>query len=455
MSRFLTSQFSRALLCLFVLSGLSACGITNPATEATPDSTNHLAEGPLAGAVTDTTANIWLRTAAPANVQIRYSRDATLADSVVSAAVASDASTDFTTNVPITHLLSQQDYYYNVLIDDKPQLAQPFPHFKTFAPANTNAAFQFAILTDFRTISKITQPVSTFRHAAAEHPDFVILGGDLDHRNPKTEADKRQMFRDLYTAANGMEDFVNLVLHNFSLAHQWDDHDIGENNADKTYPDKALALKVLREYFPLYPVTQYGDWQKFSYGQADFFMLDSRSQRDPAHLSDSPSKSMLDGDHLGAAGQRDWLWNGLKNSQATWKFILSPVTFNPTTKTNDAWGAYPDERAALLQFINDNHITGVVVLSGDLHMGAIDDGSNSGLPEMVAPSANDGFIDRCLTDPPGIIGIWSIGHYGDKTHAPCNGYAVVSVLTNPDRVRLDVKDDNGKTQLTYTIARTW
>src|SRR5581483_2513518 len=139
---------------------------------------------------------------------------------------------------------------------------------------------RFVILTDFRTVSKITQNVDTFGSAARENANLVILGGDFDHRNPATAQDKRQMFRDLYTPANGMQDFVNLILHNYSLVHFWDDHDLGTNNADKTYPDKALALEVLREYFPLYPVSQYGDWQSFSYGDADFFILDARSQRD-------------------------------------------------------------------------------------------------------------------------------------------------------------------------------
>ena len=79
---------------------------------------------------------------------------------------------------------------------------------------------------------------------------------------------------------------------------------------------------------------------------------------------------------------------------AKWKFILSPVIFSTTTKDNDAWGAYRNERQLILDFIHSNNITGVIVLSGDLHMGGIDDGTNSGLPELVAPAANDGLPDE-------------------------------------------------------------
>jgi alkaline phosphatase D len=257
------------------------------------------------------------------------------------------------------------------------------------------------------------------------------------------------MFRDLYTSANGMEDFVNLILPHFALVHFWDDHDYGENNADKTYANKAESLRVLQEYFPLYPTTQHGDWQSFTYGDAEFFVLDSRSQRDPAHGADDAPISMLDGDNLGAAGQREWLLYGLQTSRARWKFIVSPVIFNPTTKGNDGWGAYPAERAQVLDFIRDHAISGVIVLSGDLHAGAIDDGTNSGLPELVAPTANDGFDKRCLTEPSGALGKWSVGTYGDASGTPCNGYAVVDV--SAEGVLLQVKDSEGNTKVEYLV----
>ena len=58
---------------------------------------------------------------------------------------------------------------------------------------------------------------------------------------------------------------------------------------------------------------------------------------------------------------------------------MSSVPFNPGTKPYDAWGGFLDERGELLQFIEDNNITGVVVMTGDIHSGgAMDDGTNSG-----------------------------------------------------------------------------
>src|SRR4029079_11227632 len=134
---------------------------------------------------------------------------------------------------------------------------------------------------------------------------------------PSTLGLKRTLFKNRYTRYGPLPDLPNLILDRFAVAHFWDDHDYGTNNGDKTYPKKKMSLQVLQEYFPLYPVTPFGDWQKFTYGDAEFFMLDSRSERDP-HTSTSKTKSMLDGDHLGKDGQYEWLVNGLLHSTAKW-----------------------------------------------------------------------------------------------------------------------------------------
>jgi hypothetical protein len=92
-----------------------------------------------------------------------------------------------------------------------------------------------------------------------------------------------------------------------------------------------------------------------------------------------------------------------------------------------------------------------VVVSGDIHAGAIDAGQHSSFPERAVPAANlaptgDG---SCLSAPG--IGDWSIGSYGDNSMDVCPGYGVISVLTDPDRVILEVKDDLGRARLSHTV----
>ncbi len=412
-----------------------------------------LSHGPLVGAVTWESALVWARTNVAASVQLAYGTDEALSSPTHSEAVETGSASDFTAQIALTNLSPETTYYVDVLVNGRSQFSAPYPQFATFPPPDQEREFSVVVLTDFASAVKNLPRVQTFDRASDENPALVIIGGDFDHRNPsgktaeQARSAKRRMFRDLYTPARNMHDFVNLILRRYPVAHIWDDHDYGQNNGDKTYPWKDVSRAVLQEYFPLYPVGPYGIWQSFRYAQAEFFLLDSRSQRDNNRDPDGPDKSMLDGDNLGENGQLQWLKEGLRQSQARWKFIVSPSVWNVTAQKPDAWSAFDYERTALLDFIRENGIAGVVVISGDLHAGGIDNGSNAGLPDMLVPSPNLNW-NQCGT---GIsIGTWSEGTYmTDK--GDCRGYGLIRVLTNPDRVELVVKDDRGNPKVTYTV----
>jgi len=66
-------------------------------------------------------------------------------------------------------------------------------------------------------------------------------------------------------------------------------------------------------------------------------------------------------------------WLGKVNSTTTFKFIVSSVPFTTLWKggdgTLDSWGAYPEERNALLDVLE--YVPNVIVISGDRHEFAI------------------------------------------------------------------------------------
>src|SRR5581483_5105233 len=102
----------------------------------------------------------------------------------------------------------------------------------------------------------------------------------------------------------------------------------------------------------------------------------------------------------------------------------------------------------LVKFIQENSISGVILLSGDSHFGAIDDGTNSSFPEMLSPGPN---LTRCATtnNP----GIWRQGVYWTRGNGPpCNGYGVVSVKADPPQVTLQVKNPKGQTKLNLIVT---
>lgn len=136
----------------------------------------------------------------------------------------------------------------------------------------------------------------------------------------------------------------------------WDDHDFGPNDAESNFHNKDEALRLFQQFWrndqwglPHAP----GVFGQFSYGDADFFLLDSRYYR-------ADSSAML------GQAQMEWLKIGLLQSQATFKFIVSGTQLLPHMKAED-FGDYPQEKAEFLTFLRDNDIKGVILLSGDTH----------------------------------------------------------------------------------------
>jgi len=406
-----------------------------------------LTHGPVVGGVFGAVANVFLRTSDVATVAIRYGTDPNLMTYSVSSSFTTSLTNDFTKIIPLSGLSPETKYYLNVTINGTPVLTAPYPSFSTFAFASQKRDFNFVVMTDFTTVRSLTMPSQTYASALAEQPKFVFIGGDFDHSNPGTLNTKRNMFKNLYNVSDpNMQAFVQQTLQAMPIIHQWDDHDAGGNNIDKNYTGWALSQQVFQEYVPSYtlPSVTPGIWQNFKYAQVEGFVLDCRSQRDDENDPDDVNKSMLDGNNLGASGQLQWLENGLLASTAKWKIIFSSVIVNPTTKFPDAWAGYQTEWNALKTFIDSHAIKNVVIISGDLHLGAIDDGTHSTYPEMCVLQPNGSGGCPTSNDP----GDWSEGYYTGS----CSGYGLVIVQKNPDRLTLQSKDEFGGLQLSYTVT---
>jgi phosphodiesterase/alkaline phosphatase D-like protein len=166
----------------------------------------------------------------------------------------------------------------------------------------------------------------------------------------------------------------------------WDDHDYGPNDGDRQSPSRAAAWTAYRTYAPHYPLgdrEQSGPiYQAFTIGDARFILSDLRSERDPATEPDGPEKSML-GDEQRAWLERELLRSSRHSSVVFW--VSSVPWIVSTVSPGDSWGAYADERLALSRFIDDNDLDNVVMLAGDAHMLAADDGTHSNYADPSSP----------------------------------------------------------------------
>ena len=115
----------------------------------------------------------------------------------------------------------------------------------------------------------------------------------------------------------------------------------------------------------------------------------------------------------------------------------------------DKWAGFPEDIDTLLSFIRTNQIRNVIVLSGDSHNAAMDDGANAGLPEIMA-----GNLDITNSHTASLLAsvglrIWNRGGQGFSTSVFNDAYGKVTVYGR-DSVRLALVDEEGVEFASYT-----
>ena len=160
------------------------------------------------------------------------------------------------------------------------------------------------------------------------------------------------------------------------IAYVWDDHDYGPNDSNRGAPGRASAMVAYREYVPHYDLagSDSAIFQAFTIGTTRVVLTDARSARDPQSDPDTPTKSML-GDE-----QRRWLLAELERSARDHDLVIwaNPVPWvDPADPGADSWAGYDAERRMIAEHIASLGIDNLVMVSGDAHMVAIDDGTHT------------------------------------------------------------------------------
>ena len=162
-----------------------------------------------------------------------------------------------------------------------------------------------------------------------------------------------------------MQNFLKAMPH-YAI---WDDHDYGPNNADKSYNLKETSRKVFTSYWgnPSYGEDGIGIYTKFSFADADFFLLDDRTFRSADFMDalvdgkPNPDKRMF------GEKQMTWLKNALINSYAPFKIIVTGSQVLNVASTLDCLNDYPVEFQELLGFLESEKIPGILFMTGDRH----------------------------------------------------------------------------------------
>src|SRR5688572_23968502 len=320
-----------------------------------------LMEGPMVGAVTPGSISFWGRASGEFDVVVEYSTDPAFAATQQSAAVRATAASDFTVRVAVEGLEPGTRYHYRMLVDGIPDRYRLTPFATRTAPAGP-APFRLAYGSCARHQLDAEQPI--FRAIAAAEPDLFLWLGD----NIYADSASDWVFAEDYRRQRAVAATLPLMRSVPQLAI-WDDHDFGLNNSDAANPAREASLRAFSQYWanPSFGLPDCpGVFFRHSFGGVDFFMLDGRYYRAPNADPDGPAKTLL------GKRQNEWLREALRASRAPFKVLVCGSGWSAEDgPQGDTWAAFLTERNALFDFIRDERIEGVFLVSGDTHFGEV------------------------------------------------------------------------------------
>ncbi len=336
-----------------------------PAAAQDDDGTPRLMQGPMIGAVTDSSITFWARASGEFPVEIEYDEDGDFADSRRTSAVTPSKADDYVVELVADGLEPLTTYHYRVLVEgEEAQYLEGLGPFmvRTAPPSGSLTGFSVAIGSCARFQEDPIQPI--WGKVERARPDlFFWLGDNIygDALDPDILAEEYRRQRTVATLQPLLRTTPQLAI--------WDDHDFGLNDHDRSNPVKEEALDVFERYWanPAHGLPEApGVFFRYSYGGVDFFFLDARYYRDPNAMPDSAGKTML------GAAQLEWLKEGLAGSDAPFKVLISGSGWTKAKGPGgDSWASFLHERDSLFAFIQREEIGGVVLLSGDTHVGEL------------------------------------------------------------------------------------
>lgn len=318
--------------------------------------------GPMLGCLRPDAASIWLRTLAPAKVEVRVSvagKERTFGP------VESTVTSDLSAVVEVTGLQPDTRYPYQVLVDGKPVQTSTAGVIHTAPPAGpSKTRIAFGSCFHRWGLGNEMQAATLTRRK----PSALLLYGDI-------AAQDRDNHLGLHRADYLLRDFHpawQTIVASTPVYATWDDHDYFNN--DKwgvpkgfTNKDRSGVTAVFRNSWcnPSYGFNddRGGVFLRTRIGPCDIIMVDNRSFRTARGNGEEP-----DGNFLGAA-QMQWLEQQLLDCKGSF-IILSCGTMWSDYVSNgkDSWGMFdPKGREKIFSLIERHRIPGVLLISGDRH----------------------------------------------------------------------------------------
>ncbi len=358
---------------LMLLLGSAAFGLR--AQTAAPTATvlpaNVFTSSVWSGNVTPTSASVVVRlNTAGLRVRLLVSTNPSLTAPIFSGVVTTAAAAGNIVTLNMSSLQSDTEYFYGVevagVVRAEPQSRG---RFRTFPLGRASFKIAFGSCGDFRAADQ-----RAYEAVLAERPLLFINTGDLHYSDiNSTNIDD---YRSNYDAVLSQPQ-QSALYRGVPIAYMWDDHDFCGNDSDGNAVGRDTARNAYKERVPHYPIASAGGTiaQVFTIGRVRFIMTDVRSAANDSGIKESATKTRL------GATQKAWFKQELISARDAGFPLIVWINTNPWIDAPlvgaDSWAGWATERTELANFIRDNRISNLAILSGDMHALAYDNGTNS------------------------------------------------------------------------------
>jgi alkaline phosphatase D len=230
-----------------------------------------------------------------------------------------------------------------------------------------------------------TNPQPVWDAVLGYRPDLFLFMGDNVYADRMVRPADAQSLRAAYAATGEIEGYVRLRR---SVPHLavWDDHDYGQNDGGADYALKEISKAIFLEFWQAPPGDprrgREGIYDARLYGgsgqRVQVILLDIRWFKSPWRPTDArnaPGKERYlpdDDPDKTILGETQWAWLAEQlRVPAELRVIVSSIQVLADGHGWERWGNFPRERQKLFDAIRSTGANGVVLLSGDRHLGAL------------------------------------------------------------------------------------
>ena len=308
----------------------------------------------------------------------------------------------------------------------------------------------------FGSCSHQQKPQPIWDAVLAYRPQLFVFTGDNVYGDVTSEA--MTELRGAYAAAAKVEGIAELRAEVPVLA-TWDDHDYGQNDGGADFAHKQQAERLFLDFWQIEADDPRRQWPGVYHAEivgppgerVQIILLDTRSFRSALRPTDQrgalgkelylpdpdPAKTML--------GDAQWAWLAEQlRAPAELRLLVSSVQVLAEQHGFERWGNLPLERQRLLDLIAETGAGGVLLLSGDRHIGALyrlSEGVPYELYEITASGLNMAYAHNRDMGPLRLGEVYGQDNFG-----------TIDVDWRKGEVTLAVRDMEGLAVRSATIA---